>query len=132
MSVAQSTRVSPTVRVTPIDTEAIPSVPPGDIEPYLTFPLVTGPEGLANSAEIIAGRDQRVVRGDGDVIYATDIDPKGGTIWRLYRPGPTYTSPSTGEVLGYEQQFLGTARVERFDTVSTLRIIMAREEIHRR
>jgi hypothetical protein len=129
LSVAQSTRLSPTVRVTPIDTEAIPSVPPGDIEPYLTFPLVTGPEGLADSAEIIAGRDQRVVRGDGDVVYATGIDPKGGTIWRLYRPGPTYTSPSTGEVLGYEQQFLGTARVERFDTVSTLRIVMAREEI---
>ena len=70
-----------------------------------------------------------MVRGDGDVIYATGVDPKGGTIWRLYRPGPIYTSPTTGDILGYEQKFLGTARVERFDTVSTLRIIMAREEI---
>ena len=130
LSVAESKRVSPTVRVTPIDTEAIPSVPPGDIEPYLTWPLVTGEEGLANAAEIVAGRGgERVIRGDGDVVYATGIDAKGGTIWRLYRPGPTYTSPDTGEVLGYEQHYLGTARVERFADVSTLRIVMAREEI---
>ncbi len=57
--------------------------------PYLTWPLVTGEEGLANAAEIVAGRGgERVIRGDGDVVYATGIDPKGGTIWRLYRPGP--------------------------------------------
>jgi len=130
LSVAETKRVSPTVRVTPIDTEAIPSVPPGDIEPYLTWPLVTGEEGLAAAAEIVAGRGgERVIRGDGDVVYATGIDAKGGTIWRLYRPGPTYTSPDTGEFLGYEQHYLGTARVERFADVSTLRIVMAREEI---
>jgi hypothetical protein len=130
LSVAQSTRLSPKVRATPVDTEAIPSVPPGDIEPYLTWPLVTGEEGLQKAAEIVAGRGgERVIRGDGDVVYATGIDPKGGTIWRLYRPGVTYTSPVTGDVLGYEQQYLGTARVERFNEVSTLRITMAREEI---
>jgi LysM domain-containing protein len=130
LSVAPATRVSPTVRISPLGNEAIPSVPPGDIEPYLSYPLVTGPEGLYGAAEIIAGRDQRVVRGDGDTIYATGIDPKAGTVWRLYRPGVTYTSPGNEEdILGYEQQFLGTARVERFADVSTLRIVRAREEI---
>jgi len=85
LSVAPATRVSPTVRVLPLESEAIPTVPPGDIEPYLSYPIVTGPEGLAGAGEIVAGRDQRVVRGDGDMIYATGIDPKGGTSWRLYR-----------------------------------------------
>ena len=129
LSLAPATRVSPAIRVTPLDTEAIPSVPPGDIEPYLTWPLITGPAGLGDAAEIIAGRDQRENRGDGDVVYATGLDPKSGTIWRLYRPAAVLTSLDTGEVLGYEQQFLGTARVERFETVSTLRILSAREEI---
>lgn len=130
LSVAPSTRLSPTVRVGPLENEAIPTVPPGDIEPYLSYPIVTGPEGLVNAGEIVAGRDQRVVRGDGDTVYATGIDPKAGTIWRIYRPGETYTSPDNpDDILGYEQQFLGTARVERFADVSTLRIERAREEI---
>ncbi len=124
------TRLSPTVRVKPLGVEPIPSIPPGDIEPYLTWPLVTGPEGLEGAAEIVAGRDEaRVIRGDGDVIYVTGIDQNAGTLWRLYRPGATLTSLDGIDVLGYEQRFLGTARVERFDTVSTLRITNAREEI---
>jgi hypothetical protein len=129
LTLAPATRLSPTIRVTPLDSEAIPSVPSGDIEPYLTWPLITGPGGLQDAAEIIAGRDPRENRGDGDVVYATGLDPKSGTIWRLYRPSAVLTSPDTGEVLGYEQTFLGTARAERFDTVSTLRIVSAREEI---
>lgn len=122
-------RLSPGVRVSPLASEAIPSIPSGDIEPYLTEPLITGPEGLANAAEIIAGKDKRVVRGQNDVVYVTGIDPGRGELWFIYRPGRTLASPQTGEVLGYEQRFLGTARIERFAEVSTARIAGAREEI---
>src|SRR4029434_7166245 len=130
LSVAPAVRVSPTTRVLPLESQAIPSVPPGDIEPYLTYPIITGPEGLANAGEIVGGRDARIVRGDGDAVYAVGINPKAGTIWRLYRPGQTYTAPDNpDDILGYEQQFLGTARVERFADVSTLRIVTAKREV---
>jgi hypothetical protein len=126
----ESVRLSPTARATPLDREAIPTIPPGDIEPYLSRPLVTGADGLKGAAEIIAGRDRdRVVRGDGDRIYVVGIDAKAGDLWHMYRPvGPIRSFDRTA-TLGFEFRFLGSARVERFGEVATLVIENAKEEI---
>ena len=124
-----ATRLSPTVRSTPLDTEAIPSIPAGEIEPYLTRPLVTGPEGLDAAAQIIASRDARAVRGEGDLIYVVGLDPKAGDQWYLYRRGRDLMSADGSELLGVEQRYLGSAKVERFAEVSTVRITAAKEEI---
>jgi hypothetical protein len=71
-----------------------------------------------------------VVRGDGDVVYATGIDRGAGDLWYIYRPGRVFRSPDDAKsVLGYEQRYLGTARLERVADVSSLRVAMAKEEI---
>ena len=126
---SDATRLSPTIRVAPLAEQAIPSIPPGDIEPYLTRPIVTGPEGLPQAGHIIAARDQRVVRGQGDSVYAVDVPEAAGTEWLVYRPGKVLRAYDSNEFLGNELRFLGTAHVERFGEVSTLRITSAREEI---
>jgi hypothetical protein len=124
-----ATRLSPTVRTSPLDPDAVPSIPAGEIEPYLTRPLITGPEGLVGAAEIVAGRDARVVRGEGDTVYVVGMDRTGGDQWNLYRQGRTFTSSDGKEILGIEQRFLGTAKVDRFSDVSTVIITNAKEEI---
>jgi hypothetical protein len=122
--------LSPTVRTSPLDVQAIPSIPPNDLEPYLTRPLVTGPSGLFEAAEILRGRtNERVVRGTGDVVYVIGIDQKMGDYWYIYRPAGAIVTIDGKEVLGYESKFVGTARVEKFGELATVRIESANEEI---
>ncbi len=123
-------RLSPAVRVSSLEADAIPSIPPGDIEPYLTRPLVTGPAGLFDAAQILRGRgDERVVRGAGDVVYVLGIDQKLGDYWYIYRPAGAITTLDGKDLLGYESRFLGTARVEKFGDLATVRIESSKEEI---
>lgn len=124
-----ATRLSPSVRATPLDVQAILSIPAGEIEPYLTRPLITGPEGLDAAAQVIAGRDGRTVRGEGDTVYVVGLDPAAGDQWFLYRRGRDLKSADGTELLGVEQRYLGSVKVERFAEVSTVRIAAAKEEI---
>jgi hypothetical protein len=122
-------RLSPSIRVESLDAAAIPSIPPGDIAPYLSLPLVTDANGLPGAGKIIAARDGRVVRGVGDFVYAINVDEKSGTQWYIYRPGKVLHSFDSNETLGYEMRFLGTARVDHFGEVSRMEIVTSREEI---
>ena len=123
-------RVSPSTRASNLDVDFIPSIPPGDIEPYLSKNLVTGPSGLADTAEILSGRNpSRLVRGRGDVVYVAGLDPKGGDLWFIYRPGPPITTFDGNNILGYESKFIGTARVEKFGELATVRIESADLEV---
>lgn len=123
-------QVIPGTRIVQLDAEAIPSIPPGDIEPFTTKPLVTGADGLRGAAEIVAGRDRdHVVRGQGDRVYVVGMDPNAGALWYIYRAGKAIRTLDGSEVLGYENRYLGTARVEKFGDVSTVLIVGANEEI---
>ena len=125
-------RLSPSIRVDSLEGEAIPSIPPGDLAPFLSLPVVTDADGIPGGAKIIAARDNRVVRGIGDYVYALNVDEKSGTQWYIYRPGKVLHSFDSNETLGYEMRYLGTAHVDRFGDageVTRMEITAAREEI---
>ena len=70
-----------------------------------------------------------MIRGTGDVVYVLGIDQKLGDLWYIYRPAGAITNIDGTELLGYESRFIGTARVEKFGELSTVRIESSREEI---
>ena len=122
-------RLSPQVRMTPIDSDAIPSIPPAIIDPFLTKPLVIEQNGLESAPRIIGGADGRVVLSAGYKIYVLGIGEKDGPNWQIYRPGRPLSSPGKPEILGYEADYLGDAVVDKVAEVSTLTIVSSRKEI---
>ena len=69
-----------------------------------------------------------MVRGEGDRVYVVGLDPRFGDRWFIYRPGKALVA-ATGEVLGYENRYIGAVRVDRFADVSTVQVTHATEEV---
>lgn len=123
-------RLSPRVRSEDTSKEAIPSIPPRVIEPFLSRPLVIEPDGLDNAPRIIAAQADRVYLGSGDVAYVSGIkDAKLDSLWQIYRPGKALVDPESQKTLGYEAVFLGDSRVTRTGEPATIQIFGAQQEI---
>jgi len=123
-------RLSPRVRSEDLSKEAVPSIPPRVIEPFLSRPLVIEPDGLANAPRIIAAQADRVYLGSGDVAYVSGIkDAKLDSLWQIYRPGGPLIDPDSQQTLGYEAVFLGDSRVTRAGDPATIEIFGAPQEV---
>lgn len=102
-------RLSPRVYSEPVDA-AINSIPLQDIEPFLIRPLIVDEAELVGAATIVATETERVFMGNGDTVFAKDVTPGTGT-WQVFRQTRPLIDPVTNEILAYEADYLGTARV---------------------
>ena len=108
-------RLSPQSRVESLARQAVPSIPPAAIEPFLTQPLVVEEAALAGAARVVATEEGHLHAGLGDKLYVLG-DLKGATTFQVFRPAQPLKDPADDSVLGYEAAFLGTARLERAAT----------------
>ena len=123
-------RLSPRVRSEDTSKQAVPSIPPRVIEPFLSRPLVIEPDGLDQAPRIVAAQADRVYMGPGDVAYASGIkDAKVDSLWQIYRPGDPLIDPDTQQTIGYEAVFLGDSRVIAAGDPATIEIFAAQQEI---
>ncbi len=121
-------KLSPGVRATDIDNNAIPSIPIRVIHPFLSQPRVV-PLGAFDDAPFILGSNtERVVLAAGDDAFATG-GKDGVTRWNVLRPGKPLMDPETGEVLGYEVEYLGDARTLVAGAPQKIRITQSAREI---
>lgn len=104
------TRLSPQVRSADLARDAVPAIPPGAIEPYLTQPLVVEADELAGAPRIAASQEGRVYLGEGDRVYVRG-ELQGGSVFQVFRPGTALTDPQTGKVRAHEAAYLGTVKL---------------------
>jgi LysM repeat protein len=110
------------------NSEEIPAIPQDEIEPFLSQPLVIDEGGLDSAPRIVATQESRVYVGAGNVFYAAGAtDP--AKLWNIYRPGKPLKDPESGEVLGHEAIFLGTASKVADDKVATFEVVTSKIEI---
>jgi LysM repeat protein len=125
-------RLSPTVRDSGGEREAIPSIPNRIIEPFLSRPAVISPDELAKYPRIVATQDQRVHVGVGDIAYARGIADERVERYLIFRPTRPLFDPDDVErrrPIAYEAFYLGVAQMTKGGDVATLRILESKEEV---
>jgi len=126
----RTVKLSPKVRDEQSSTAAIPSIPATAIEPFLRQPLVIEKDSLANAPYVLSSSEGRFVLTMGSKAYIHGLPKDKGMTWQIFRPGKALKDPDQkGLILGYEAIYLGNAKVDVFDTISTMTITRAAEEI---
>lgn len=123
-------KLQPHVYSDPVQ-QAIPSIPPNQIEPFLSQPLVVEQGELDTVPRIVAGPEFRGMMGNGDQAFATAIPDASVVRWNVFRPGKPLIDPDTGIAIGYEAFFLGNASLVQPGEPAVLQITVAKEEIMR-
>ena len=122
-------RLAPRVRAESTASEAIPSIPPQIIEPFLTQPLVVEPDGLERAPTVVAADDGRVALAAGSRAYVRGLGSAKTDAWHVYRRGGPLVDPDTRSTLGYEAIYLGTARVIRAGEPATIELTSVTQEV---
>lgn len=125
----QSARLEPQVYSEQLK-QAIPSISPNAIAPFLAAPLVVEAGGLDTAARIVATPQDRVFLATGDLAYVVNADPQQKK-WQIYRKGRAMPDPESREILGYEAYYLGTAQQVEPGDPATFEVISTKEEIGR-
>ncbi len=119
-------KLSPRTRYESLAGMALPTLNPSLIEPFLSEPIVVDQDTLRLAPRIVAGNDSRVLLARGDRAYArgeanAPLLEKAGPInqFRVFRNATPLKDPATGEILGYEAQYLGKAQLQRSETTET-------------
>lgn len=115
----QTIRLSPRTRYEPAG-GALSTLQMSTIEPFLAEPIIVEENELARAPRIVATQENRVMLTRGDRAYARGpvdaplIDDQTKTqIFRIFRVATPLKDPESGEVLGYEAQFVGKASLMR-------------------
>ena len=91
---------------------------------------MVGATELDSAPVILATQENRVAIGAGNVAYVEGLSEELGRSWQIFRRGDALLDPDTNEILGYQANYLGEARVSKFGPQSTIEIVKSSQEIY--
>ena len=107
----KTTRLSPRVRAGALGS-ALASVPLSLIEPFMNEAVIFETDELQTAPRIVATPEGSVLLSRGDLAYARgELGPQRE--YRIFREARPMTDPTSGELLGFEASFVGTAEYTR-------------------
>lgn len=116
--------------------EAIPSIPPNIIEPFLTRSIVVSENELEHSAYVTGGVEDNIIVGKHQQFYARGFAESVEDVYQVFRVARPLKDPDTGEVLGYDTLHVADARklnyngdVAKFESTSANREISPRDRM---
>ncbi len=124
-------RVSPRIRSESLSESAIPPISMQEIESFLAEPLIVDEATFARAPRIVATPENRVLLSMGDRAYARGSYGEGqiseeGMLstaagkprnFRVFRNAVPLKDPTTGEILGYEAQYIGKGFLARGESL---------------
>jgi hypothetical protein len=136
-------RLSPGIRSEAREAQAIISINPEDVEPYMVRNLVIGAEAFTDSPQIVKAQTERVAMSSGDTFYAIGVKPEMGKGFQLFRRGrelrdttlparPWYRwrlNEPDPQIIGYEAEYLGDAVLLTEGDVAKFEVVRVRQEI---
>lgn len=124
----ETIKLSPRTRISNLPDDSIPTLQNSLIEPFLTEPIIVEEATLQAAPRFVATQEGRVLLSEGDRAYARSADGSGLSIaagkprdFRVFRNATALKDPGTGEILGYEAQYVGRAKLVRGESVSVVR-----------
>ena len=126
--VSKEGKVLPCIRESQLE-QPIRLIPAETIASYLNSPKVVDKNELNNAPYVIGFAGEHIIAGAGDHIYVRSITEIKSPSYTIYRPGSAYVSPETGEILGYEAQYIADVTLLQPGDPATLRITKAGSEI---
>jgi LysM domain len=124
----ETVKLSARTRSSNLPDASIPTLQNNLIEPFLTEPIIVEEATLEAAPRFVATQEGRVLLSEGDRAYARSADGAALSIaagkpldFRVFRNATALKDPGTGEILGYEAQFVGRAKLIRGESVSAVR-----------
>lgn len=121
-------KLYPRIRESEIQ-QAISLIPSERIAPFLSSPRVVGPDELDQAPYVVDFVGEHLIAGAGDKVYVRAIEEPKTLSYTIFRPGDTFVSPETQEILGYEAKFIANTSLQAAGDPATLLISKSTSEV---